>query len=112
MLLVTVALLGLGLPDESLVGSPWIWSLLACCSQCAHNLSISLHCRHGRMEEETVSAMIIRNSAFILKLLRDILCKHIVHLSLPSAIMSSTRAAFFWHCRYDCAMICLSSLSV
>lgn len=48
MVRMTVAMLGVGVPDESLVGSSWTWSLLACCPQCAHNLLTSLHCRHGR----------------------------------------------------------------
>lgn len=30
---ITVALLGLGLPDESPAGSSWTWSLLAYCLQ-------------------------------------------------------------------------------
>jgi hypothetical protein len=38
MFWITVELLDLGLLDESRAGSSWIWSLLACCAQCAHNL--------------------------------------------------------------------------
>jgi hypothetical protein len=112
MFSTTVALLSLELPDESPVGSSWIWSLLAWCAQCAHNLLTSLHCRHGRRDKETVAAIVIRIGALFLKSWCGVLCKHNVHRSFPLAIMSSTRPAFFWHCRYDCAMIWLRCFSV